>query len=66
MNLYECRRHKEYEMTWMGALLIAAPNIEEAKKKFIEIENNEPNEIEQIEGVQVKGKVRVIYNDDMR
>lgn len=68
MNLYICRRSKNWEYEWMGALLIVAPDQETARKIYSEdhYAHEDPEAIEIVEGVKSIGEPRIIYNDECR
>ena len=69
MNVYICKRYSENSgESWMGALIIAAPNEEEAIQIFNnrEYEDGPPKEVVKMDRVEAAGTARVLYDDDMR
>lgn len=67
LNVYECRRWKLDGDSWLGALIVAAPNPEEARALCAYIEGWRIfSNIVLWPGVQAEGKPRILYDDYMR
>ena len=54
--------------SWMGALLIFAPDEQTAREIFVKAEyrHEQPNMVEVVEGAFGTGEARIIYDDDCR
>ena len=54
--------------SWMGALLILAPDEQTAREVFVKAEyrHEQPNMVEVVEGAFGTGEARIIYDDDCR
>lgn len=66
LHVYVCRRWETEIDTWMGALIVAAHNEDEAVATCNRYEGIEFLHVEVMLGVFATGETRVLYDDELR